>query len=387
MNKQLLTILKKRYGIFILVASVAIIVFYVFLGISDVNRWKEAETFYSSDDFITELKQDTENLNPKYRYLSLEELKKEYAKDHLTLFIQPETFDEEEKLMNSESEPYYTMYFNENSLIILGLVSLIGFGLFFIDLNTSFNEFLFSLGVSKRRIYFSKYLIVGLPILSSVLIAKILFFGIITTNIPAEYVNIDFLQLATNVLAVWAPLVFFFSVSAFISLITGHMIFGPLTLIGFYFSFEPFISSLKNATDYFNGEAVPIYKDNFFQYAITKNPIAWFPIVFALAASLLLFILGNVLFSSLTLEKKGSYLLFDKLRIPVIIAMTIYVPMVLVFSRGFYSNESNPKSPFVALFIYGILTALISSYIIFKKEIDEWINQKNQIKGTISVRE
>ncbi|MDA9470394.1 ABC transporter permease [Enterococcus sp. 5H] len=386
MNKQLLTILKKRYGLFILIASIAIVGFYVFLGISDVNRWKEMELYYSSDDFITELKQNPEEINPSYKNLSLKERQEKHKKDSLMLFFQTDTFDDQGNMDTSENRPYFTMYFNENPWLLISLISLIGFSLFFVDLKTSFNEFLFSLGVSKRKIYFTKYLLIALPLLFSVLIAKILFIGIVTLGIPSEYVNLNMHQIVMNILALWSPIVFYFSVSTFIGLVTGHMILGPLTLFGFCFSFEFFMTSLTNALYFFTDHTKEVYMGDFFQYIITKNPTPLFPIIFALVVSILLTVSGFFLFPALTLEKKGNYLLFDKLKIPVIIATTIYVPIVMVFSQGF-SHDESLQSSIVSLLIYAIITALIVSYIVFKKEIDRWIHQKKQIKEKISVRQ
>lgn len=386
MNKQLLTILKKRYSFFVLITSIAIIVFYIFLGISDVNRWKEMEEYYNSDDFITELKQNPEEINPRYKNLSLNERQEKHKKDNLMLFFQTDTFDDQGNMDTSENRPYFTMYLNENPLLLISLISLIGFFLFFVDLKTSFNEFLFSLGVSKHKIYFTKYLIIALPILLSALIAKILFIGIVILGIPSEYVNLNIEQIIMNILALWSPIVFYFSVTAFIGLVTGHMILAPLTLVGFCFSFEFFMTSLTNALYFFTDNTKEVYMGNFFQYIITKNPIPMFPIVFALIVSILLTVLGAFLFPSLTLEKKGNYLLFDKLKIPVIIVTTIYVPIVIVFSQGFSHDEST-QSSIISLLIYAIITALIVSYIVFKKEIDRWIHQKKQIKEKISVKQ
>lgn len=386
MNKQLLTILQKRYGLFLLIICIAIIIFYGFLGISDVNYWKDMESYYDSEEFVTELKKYPEDIDPMHKTLSTEALRKYYKKESLMLFIQTDTTDEYEPIEIGEERPYFSIYFNEKPLLLLTVVSLIGFLMFFVDLKTSFNEFLFSLGVSKRRIYFTKYLLIALPVLSSVLAAKALYFGIVTQSIPAEYVNIEFIDLLMNVFAVWAPLVFYFSVSAFIGLITGHMILAPLTLLGFCFSFETFVTSLINMDYYFTSNTSKQYVFNFFQYEVTKNSITLFPIVFALIASFCLFVLGAFLFPTLTLEKKENYLLFDKLRVPVIIGLTIYIPSVLVFSRSFYTAEYTDHSPIIRLVIYGLFTALVTTYIIFKKEIQERLNQKRQIKRNISLK-
>lgn len=387
MNKQLMIILKKRYGLALIVTSLLILVFYGYLGINDVNRWKEMESYYDSEQYIKDLNEIADEENPRYKGLSVDERLALDKKEGLSLFYQTNSYDEQGKIISDsdKDQPYYSMYFNENSLLLIAVVSTIGFFLFFADLKTSFNEFLFSLGVSKRRIYYSKLVLIALPILLSILLAKILFVGIITTGIPAEYVNISMTDLAKNILASWTTCILYFFVSVFIGLVTGNMLLGPLTAFGFCVSLEFFITGITNAWYYFTHATTDVYiTGKFFVYTVTKDPISTVPIMLAVVSSLLLFVLGAILFPSLTLEKRGNYLLFDKLKIPVIVAMTIYVPIVLVFSQGIYYGEDQP-SPIPALLIYGIITAMIGTYLVFRKEFQEWFNQKQQIKDSIRI--
>lgn len=383
MNKQLMTILKKRYGLALIITSLSIILFYGYLGISDVNRWKEMDTYYNSEEYIDDIREVSEENNPNYEGLSLEERRELDKKEGLSLFYQTQSYDEHGKLITEVDRPYFTMYFNENPIFLIAVLATAGFFLFFVDLKSSFNEFLFSLGVSKRRIYFSKFALISIPLLSSVLLAKILFVGIITTGISAEYVNISIGALAITVIASWTTSVFYFFISAFIGLVTGNLILGPLTALGFCLSLEFFITSLTNAWYHFTNATTDIYiTNNFFVYTITKDPVSAIPVILAVTLSFLLFIFGSFLFSKLTLEKKGNYLLFDKLKIPVVIAMTIYVPVVLVFSSGIYLGVNSP-SPIPSLLFYGLITFLIGSYLVFRKEFHEWINYKRQISDNI----
>ncbi|WP_207694964.1 hypothetical protein DOK67_0002733 [Enterococcus sp. DIV0212c] len=386
MNKQLMTILKKRYGLALIITSLSIILFYSYMGISDVNRWKEMNTYYSSEQYLKDLKEIPEEDALRYKGLSLEERQKLDKKESLSLFYQTQGYDEQGKLITNANQPYFSMYFNENPILLIAVISIAGFFLFFVDLKTSFNEFLFSLGFSKRRIYYSKFALISSSILISVLLAKILFVGIITVGIPAEYVNISMMDLAANIFASWTTCILYFFISAFIGLVTGNVILGPLTAFGFCLSLEFFITAVTNAYYYLTATTADVYTTGkFFVYTVTKDSISTVPIILALILSVLLFIFGSFLFPTLTLEKKGNYLLFDKLKIPVIITMTIYVTMVLVFSRGYYSYE-NGISPIPSLLTYGIITAFIGSYLVYRKEIHELINRKRHIKNTDNVK-
>ncbi|MEI5992252.1 hypothetical protein A5881_003808 [Enterococcus termitis] len=385
MNKQLMTILKKRYGLALIITSLSIILFYTYLGISDVNRWKEMNNYYNSEQYLDDSKNIQTNDDPRYNGLSLKERQELDKKEGLSLFYQTIGYDDQGKLITDVDQPYFSMYFNENPILLVAIIVAVGFFMFFVDLRTSFNEFLFSLGVSKRRIYFSKLALISLPILSSLLLAKILFVGIITTGVPAEYVNISMMDLSANVLANWATYIFYFFIAVFIGLVTGNVILGPLTALGFCLSFEFFITSVINAWHYFTKATTDTYVTNkFFVYTVTKDPISILPIILAVFLSLLLFLFGSYLFPKLTLEKKGNYLLFDTLKIPVVIAMTIYVPVVLVFNRGYY-NYQNDASPIPALLIYGVITALIGSYLVFRKEIHESINRIKKRKNSSNI--
>ncbi|WP_348919996.1 ABC transporter permease [Enterococcus rotai] len=385
MNKQLMTILKKRYGLALLITSLCIILFYGYNGVSDVKRWHEMNAYFDSEEYIKDLQQLSEDDSPRYSGLSLSERQALDKKEGLSLFYQTNSYDEQGKLISVSDQPYFSAYFSENPILLIAVLAIAGFLMFFADLKTAFNEFLFSLGVSKRRIYFSKFALVSLPLLSSVLLAKIVFVGIITTGIPTEYVNIGIPTLVANVLASWTTCILYFSLSAFIGLVTGNMILGPLTVFGFCASLEFFITGVLNAWYYFTNATIDRYITNkFFVYTVNKESISTFPIILAIAISLFLFIFGSFLFPKLTLEKKGNYLLFDKLKVPVVIAMTLYVPMVLVFSSGVYFGE-DVSSPIPSLLIYCILTALIGSYLVFRKEINEWVNLKRQLNRNSSI--
>lgn len=376
MKKQLMTILKKRYGLSLIITCLFILLFYSYSGYKDVNNWKDTNAYYHSAQFDKDMAGVTEEDNPMYTGLSLNERKELERKNSLNLFYKTTSYDEKGNLITNASDTsYFTMYFNEDPLLLLAVIVAAGFFLFFVDLKTSFNEFLFSLGVSKRRIYFSKFALVSIPILSSVLLAKFLFVGIITTGIPAEYVNITTSELVTVVFASWTTCVMYFFIAAFIGVIAGNLILAPLTVIGFSLSLGFFITACANAWSYFSSATADGFAaDSFFVYTVTKDPVSLTPIILAIVLSFTVFVIGSLLFPKLTLEKKGDYLLFDQLKLPVVIAMTIYVPVVLVFSRRYYTYEDS-STPIPSLLIYGVLTALIGSYLVYRKEIHTYINR------------
>lgn len=96
---------------------------------------------------------------------------------------------------------------------LLFIVPLAGFLLFFIDQKTGFNQFLFSLGVSRKDLFKKKLLYVALPFLLSILVGQSLYALLIHTLIPAPYMNATLGQLFTSVISNFCLLFILFLVA------------------------------------------------------------------------------------------------------------------------------------------------------------------------------
>jgi hypothetical protein len=357
MKKELWTILKKRYGRFLIFICLAIIASYIYIGISNVATWKEQERMY--DEII--LIQKSQNKSPLSK------------KEGLSLFNQGTEYEE------GEPTVYYTTYFNEIPHLLLAAIVLVGFSMFFVDLKTGFNEFLFSLGVSKKRIYVYKYLLIALPFLSSVLLAKILYIGIVVTGIPSEYVNISFIQLGAYLLGNMVTNFLYFSCAAFIGSVTGHILWGPFTAFSFWFSLTYFISGCMNAWYYFTGNdlaTLTTSENKFLVYTVTKESVNMIALISAFLFSMGVIFLGYLLFSKLSLETKGRFLLFKQLNWPLLLVLIMYVPLTLVFGMNAIYNTDDGKSPILKLVMYAVITALIASFLIYQKNLQLWWQQK-----------
>ncbi|MHC5227682.1 ABC transporter permease [Enterococcus sp. LJL99] len=380
MSKQVSTILKKRYFLATLFACLFIFFFTIYPVNRDLSNWHVQKNYYYSSEFVKSFSSNEKDYiyknDPMYENKSKKERLAQYQRESLFLFQQTKAADENGNYAK-EDNIYYSSYLSENYFFLLAIVVGAGFLLFFVDLKTSFNSFLFSLGCSKKIIYWKKYLLVGVPILLSILISKFFYLGIFFSNISKECINISFKQLMLSILANWIMYIFYFCAASFIGLTMGNMILGPLTLIGFTSSWSNFIASVINLKSFIsNNNAEYFYP--LLTWGITKNPIH-FPIIFIFALlSLISLTLGYIVYPKISLEKNGDYLLLDYLRWPVLLIIVFYTTSTIVFSRGYYYYPMFAEAPSVipVILFYFIITLVVSACIIFQKPIYNFINEK-----------
>ncbi|MBL1224430.1 hypothetical protein [Enterococcus sp. BWR-S5] len=347
MNKQLLEIFKKRYALFVLFGCLAIIGIFLNDSRNNSNRWQEYNHPNTTNTIASEATGSTELLT-------------QYNMENQSMvFVET----------GPNSNVYYSFYFNENFLAAI-IILAAGFLMFFVDLKTGFNSFLFSLGFPRKHIYFAKYLFIGLPLLLSVLVGKLLMSLILFFTIPTEFMNLSIPELLLGIGTSWLTYVFYFACGAFIGLVSGNTILGLLTIFGFglsiNFSIPGFVHAVQYAL-YHDTERYPPLMSNLFSIFITKSVPLWQGYAVFILLSVVLIIFGNTLYNRLSLEKNGNYLLFDNLRLPTLVLITFYVPIAFVFSGSNFIGID--KSPFPSSFLFSLLAFIIAGGVIFSKEI------------------
>lgn len=381
MSNQVSTILKKRYFLATLFTCLLIFFFTIYPANRDLSNWRIQKTYYHSSEFIKDFNSNEEfyiyKKDPMYENLSKKERLAQYQKESLFLFQQAKSSDENGNYAK-EYPRYYSNFLTENSFVLLAIVAGSGFLLFFVDLKTSFNSFLFSLGCSKKMIYWLKYILVGIPILLSILISKFFYLGILFNTIPKEYINISFKQLILSILASWIMYIFYFCATSFIGLTMGNMILGPLTVIAFTVSWNSFIISVINLKDFISNNNSE-YLFPLINFEITRSPINFVIISILGILSLISLALSHILYPKISLEKNGDYLLFDFLRWPILLIIVFYITSTIVFYRGYYYYPMFAEAPSIipVISFYFIASLVISFCIIFKKPIYNFINEKN----------
>lgn len=83
--------------------------------------------------------------------------------------------------------------------------------------------------------------------------------------------------------------------------------------------------------------------------------------------------MGYWLFPKIALDKKGEYLLIDQLRLPALLLMLLYIPILFVFSAV---PLADIKITLVRSIIYLLLTLIIGGSILYNKQLIYWWHQK-----------
>ncbi|MEO1770991.1 ABC transporter permease [Candidatus Enterococcus ferrettii] len=268
-----------------------------------------------------------------------------------TLFAasNPELIPEAKEYNQKET---YTTTNSDYSLVLLLLVPLAGFLLFFIDAKTGFNQFLFSLPVTKKELFTKKLFYIGGPILFIVLIGQALYATLFHSLIPATYMNATLGQMFVSVINYFFLVVLMFSASAFVGSMVGNLIFGPLTWFVFWI-FMLFVPSSIYATLEISGfkekNATSILHNLFITSIGKTGGHWWMSLIFVLLSAILLF-WAYKKYQSISLENDGQYLLNKESRWPVWALMTSFSSLILgtYFFRPwyiYYMNLSVKGSP------------------------------------------
>lgn len=389
MDRQLITILKKRYILLLVLAILAILGTYTLSGINSARDWKLMYESLNSKEHLATLKKDQNDFfyEEKYQNLTFDEKIKLYQEDNLNIINY--NYDAVENTSPKNGKDFYSSFFFKEAFLPLSILAgAVGFLLFFVDLKASFNTFLFSLGISKRKIYWYKHVLISVPFLASILLGKFILTGIILANIPQQFINISPAEMLSSIIGSWVTLFFYFFSGSFIGLVTGNLVLGPLTVLGFSLSLNTFAISLTNGWNYLVGnhsDPYVHYQGNFF-YELGQNKVDWFHVAIVMLGILLILLMGSYLYPKLSLEKNGHYLLVDSLRLPVLLSFIFYSTILLTFSSGIYNYalaSPNMASPLPTLIISFIVSACIGGYTIYHNHIHTFIYKRFILKNRL----
>ncbi|MGM0213232.1 ABC transporter permease [Enterococcus sp. AZ109] len=373
----------------------------VIIGICLLNAKSQSDFWHSMHSSYTEdevIRQNYEDFPENYTYWDdASQSEKPYRSfqdyvDSNLYFYQPSlTYNSPKGIVSAaeyQQNEVYQVNSSDYSLLLLFLIPAAGFLLFFIDAKTGFNHFLFSLPVTRKKLFSKKLLYIGTPILLSVLIGQSLYALLIHSLIPAPYMNATLGQLFTSVFNYFFMLVLMFTASAFVGSMTGNLVFGPLTW-GVFWLFmlgvPNTVYSILETLD-LRANVLPNYKHNLFLGTVGKSGgYWWMSLLFGLLSALFLF-WGYRKYQTISLENDGQYLLNKESRWPIWILMTSFCSVVLgtiIFSPWYtyYMNISvdSPTSMWQpiweSLLIIGIV-GLISFVLIFFSDIKRKLHQR-----------
>src|SRR5699024_7864354 len=208
-------ILMKRYKVALIILSAFFVVAYSLTSANNVSNWRSEQKYYASEEFQKEFTEHPEFYAKGYDeakeevipYDSLEEFQKDmltqykYAQHYYfdytsSGYTDPAMSDDLDTLIDTS----YQMgtYYEGSSMIGAFMVIaalLTGFLLFFIDQKSNFNRFLFSLPISRKKLFSAKLTNLVLPLIASFAIGIFLHVLIEYLGIPSPYINATFAHL------------------------------------------------------------------------------------------------------------------------------------------------------------------------------------------------
>lgn len=379
MDKQLLIILKKRYGFFLILCILFIFLYYSYTSIQGLAEWKNSEQFYDSAKFKTSIDKNNiedyafafEETEKNFAPKTVEEIQEKLKLNNLQIFHRYMYQDILENEILAYSSRYFSLFNNVESILLILFICLLGFSLFFFDLKTSFNEFLFSSSISKKKIYCYKYLFLALPLLLAILFSKLAALLIIIGTIPKQYIALNLSALISYIIFSWLLLVFYFILASLIGLVCGHTLLGGITVCGLTLSIPSFCDAFNNSFIYLGKESTLF--ENPFYHQLTDDTISPLKYMSVIIICCLFVGIGYWLFPKIALDKKGDYLLVDQFKLLTLLLMSIYIPILYVFPTV---PSVDMKITLLRYIICLILTLIVGFSIIYHKQLMYWWHEK-----------
>lgn len=254
-----------------------------------------------------------------------------------------QTWNQHSSVLFSDQINQWVVYQNSK----LGSVSLYSYWFVFMawlsglllmmqDLKENFNQFLFTSGYKRQRIYWTKLgLALGGLLIINVVTALIQYL-VYWVKLPH---GMQFNLAWPGFLTTWASglglALVMFAICWFAALIVGQSGALVITVCGFTLSLTGLATSFQGAT-----------------FRLSTQKVEWLALGIWLLAALILLVWGSFLFSRLSLEHNGEYLMFPKLRLPLYLVFVAYMTFIFSINAG----EWQPAvTTFIISAIFGYL--------------------------------
>lgn len=345
----------ERYKKVLIAACLLVIGLSIFNAINQTNQWKAHSTDpYAKEQYEQNQQEATyydKETNKTVSYSSFEDYRKTDLLFYYSANYGPTAGPKNLSDANNYATDvlYYTRFSTNFYASLILIVPLLGFLLFFIDQKTGFNQFLFSLGRSRKELFKKKFLYVALPFLLSILIGQSLYALMIHTLIPAPYMNATLGQLFYSVLNNFCLLFVMFCSSAFIGSMVGNVFFGPLTWFVYWILLILFpngVYALVNNINLATGSTMDSPR-TLFIIGVGKTGGYWWLSLLFIMLGLLFTFWGYKKFQKLSLESDSAYLLHSESRWSIWSLMTLFTSLVLVF------NFFDPWNVYLTNHLYG----------------------------------
>ncbi|MGM0124913.1 hypothetical protein IGI37_002307 [Enterococcus sp. AZ194] len=382
MSIDIKQIIKMRYQKFVIIGMLLLGLFYLVNINSEFRQWKSISEYYHSETFQADYEENVEHFvyYPEDGTVAIPYKNiNEYIRANTYLYGDANGGQDPNLLSNKEIKSdaiYPNTFFMENSWVFMVIFFLLGFLLFFVDLKTNFNTFLFSLGVTRRQIFLEKLKVVAVPLLGTLLLAKLAFIASIYLLIPFELINVQLSTLLLTALNSWLITFLYFTFGLFIGAAVGNLIFALVIVVSFFVSSMYIPSSLTNYLYAINFYKTQDFERNYYRYLdfsieIGKSPVnLWVCLAMFLVSLLLVFISWSI-FKQTSLEKSNQNLLIDKSRLPITILVIVYSCFIFWGEAFTYALTIVPYKSIDTVYfisrclISGVLIAVVTIGVIY----------------------
>ncbi|KAF1303281.1 hypothetical protein IV487_04615 [Enterococcus saccharolyticus] len=395
--KMIRSLYYQRYGKSLIALMLIFFGLYLYNGIGGVRAWQNEYDYLHSKEFVTSdyynhewnIKDYDDNNKPIY-YESIDD----YRNERLMTYTYSENFYSTYAEMNATSnynpeiavaEPtyqagnvYYSYYVSSQPWALL--IFILGFLLFFVDQKTNFNRFLFSLSVSRKKLFTGKLLylagpfmlVIGLGILGNILIQ---WYGI-----PQLYMNATVIQLLQSGLSHWIFTIFLLCSGMLLGVTLGNVVFGPLSiLLGLFVLSQmtvfSFFSNLNIILTYFFPDIQLPMTDAIFVVWPGKTSTPWYISLILMLLSALFIFLAERIFRKVSIEDDGDYVTSPGLRLPVFLTMFVSTCFFFTITMTSWYLVFNPVEDYTIireLIIITIVTCICSYILVYARSIRKW---------------
>ncbi len=224
---------------------------------------------------------------------------------------------------------YSSTYFSAFPYWIVAAYWMVGLLMMNQDLKDNFNQFLFTSGFSRQRVYWSKIKVAMLGLLVIAALTLALDYGLtygiaLTMKSAGVGFHLAWPGVLTSVIVGLLSSIGMFSLTWFAALIVGQTGALVVTIVGFTFSL---VGSSTISVNILRESGV----------TLNAEQQTWLMGAGWLVAAIILFVWGAALYNKLSLEHNGEYLLFPKLKVPVYIVFVVYVTSLSVWGTDGWS--------------------------------------------------
>lgn len=346
-------LLWRRYRKALAVLMAIILGSFVFLTVSQLNSWQQANTYMHSQEFKSsypEMLKSYETAKQSKHNIAVDK----YVERGSNFWLEdgvPHSFSAPNRIRDNS-------YGQSATFVFVSFVTMLVITLLLADDTAqNFNLFLASSRFSRAKVMLTKIkLLIGLPMLA-MLVGEGIYYLITYVTVPAKYYNINqqglsFVELFTSLTWLGAGLMFLSLTSVLIGKKFGSAIMSSL----FFLSIPSLINALTLRSLQYDPDRSAKAPEKVFNWLGNTIPGGCVGLVIAI----ILAALAIKAFSKLSLERNDKFVMFAKLRWPLWLLIVFYTGFVFYTNGNFGTSSTDMFSGLILLIIW--LALIITMY-------------------------